>query len=455
VQAALVADASATAACAERLGAGGPADLNQAVRLSFPAAYRALPAWAMAAGRPPQPVDARIYNDVLWLLRRYNLRVSAGRESGHHTHGDGTAVDLVPAIGVTQRDWDDTAGRLARDLGWTESCGSSGARPACPLKPAIQWIGYDGYPSHGSPRTCTGGCPVHIHVSWVSGCYGSGALVAPCSWVMAFPVPGGSTEGEDAEGEEDVNAAVGLTRPDDALIRGSPSPLARLRSAAGTRRSVPSGWTASVRVAGLPNPLLPHNPTHKEVSDRVRASTRRSRRGPQCPGAIHRRRRVGSRVAAVRRLSRTEAHFPRAPADIRAPRGRHAAWRRSRELSGRADSGAGVVGANDVDAVVQTLVDRYGLSVRLNVAASIAGFSEDKVRELRRVGRFPGHRAGTKVMVFVPELVDWMRNGGEGQYHPSPTASGTAGGPTSAPRPRRKADRPAWMDRVRSGVSTD
>ena len=64
VQAALVADASATAACAELVGAGGPADLNRAVRLSFPAAYRALPAWAMAAGRPPQPVDARIYNDV-------------------------------------------------------------------------------------------------------------------------------------------------------------------------------------------------------------------------------------------------------------------------------------------------------------------------------------------------------------------------------------------------------
>jgi len=50
-------------------------------------------------------------------------------------------VDLVPAVGVTQGGWDVSAGRLATDLGWIPSCGSSGARPACPLKPAIQWIG--------------------------------------------------------------------------------------------------------------------------------------------------------------------------------------------------------------------------------------------------------------------------------------------------------------------------
>jgi hypothetical protein len=210
VQAVLVADASAAAACTELVGADGPADLNTAVRLTFPAAYRALPAWAMATGRPPQPVDARTYNDVLWLLRRYNVRVTAAREAGHHTHGDGTAVDLVPAIGTAQRDWDETVGRLARDLGWTASCGSSGARPGCALKPAIQWIGYDGYPSHGSPRTCRGGCPAHLHVSWVSGCYGSSALAAPCAWVMAFPVP---SDGDgDLDGEDEANAASVATR---------------------------------------------------------------------------------------------------------------------------------------------------------------------------------------------------------------------------------------------------
>jgi hypothetical protein len=162
----------------------------------------------MAAGRPPQAVDARIHGDVVWLLRRYHLRVSAARESGHHTHGDGTAVDLIPATGAAQRDWDDSAGRLARDLGWTASCASSGARPACPLKPAIQWIGYDGYPSHGSPRTCNGRCPAHIHVSWVSGCYGSSALVAPCAWVMAFPVPSDGDEGQDGEAVANAGAVA-------------------------------------------------------------------------------------------------------------------------------------------------------------------------------------------------------------------------------------------------------
>jgi hypothetical protein len=105
-----------------------------------------------------------------------------------------------------------------------------------------------------------------------------------------------------------------------------------------------------------------------------------------------------------------------------------------------------------MDAVVKDLVERYGLSVRLDVAASIAGFSEDKVRELRRAGRFPGHRAGTKVMVFVPELVEWMRNGGEGQYEPSSAPALPVRGGTSV-QARRKADRPAWMDRVRPRAS--
>jgi hypothetical protein len=33
------------------------------------------------------------------------------------------------------------------------------------------------------------GCAVTANPAWVSGCYGSSALVAPCGWVMAFPVP--------------------------------------------------------------------------------------------------------------------------------------------------------------------------------------------------------------------------------------------------------------------------
>ena len=156
----------------------GPANLRQTQRLTVPRAFRPLPAWAMAAGRAPQLVDARIHGNVIWILRRYHLRVTAARESGHQTHGDGTAVDLIPADGTAQPVWDASAGHVARHLGWTPGCARSGTRPACPLAPAIQFIGYDGYPRHGSPRTCTGTCSAHLHISWASACYGS-SLVSP------------------------------------------------------------------------------------------------------------------------------------------------------------------------------------------------------------------------------------------------------------------------------------
>jgi hypothetical protein len=171
--------------------AAGAADLTTSIRVSEPRAYRTLPAWAMAPGHAPEPVDARLYDDVTWILRRYHLRVTAARAAGHMTHGDGTAVDLIPADGASQAAWNASAGRLAADLGWTPACGASGSRPACDLVPAIQFIGYDGYPGHGSPRTCTRGCPVHIHISWVSPCFGASALAAPCESVSAFPVPTG------------------------------------------------------------------------------------------------------------------------------------------------------------------------------------------------------------------------------------------------------------------------
>jgi hypothetical protein len=167
----------------------GPGELGVAERVSSPRTFRALPAWAMAGDRAPGLVDARLYDDVVWILRRYHLRVSAAREAGHKTHGDGTAVDLIPADGITQGVWDASAGHVAGDLGWKFSCGASGSRPACALVPAIQFIGYDGYPSHGSPRTCAGQCPAHIHISWISPCFGTSRPRAPCAWVMAFPVP--------------------------------------------------------------------------------------------------------------------------------------------------------------------------------------------------------------------------------------------------------------------------
>ena len=166
----------------------GPANLRAAERVAAPRVFRALPSWALAGPSPPAGIDARLYDDALWILRRYRLRVSAAREAGHNTHGDGTALDLIPADGGAQAIWDRSAGTLARDLGWTRACARSGTRPACRLAPATQFVGYDGYPNHGSPRTCRAGCPAHLHLSWASPCYGTSRLSAPCQWVMAFPV---------------------------------------------------------------------------------------------------------------------------------------------------------------------------------------------------------------------------------------------------------------------------
>src|SRR5829696_3604068 len=166
----------------------GPANLRVAERVVSPRAFRALPSWALAVGAGPAAVDARLYDDVVWILRRYNLRVTAAREAGHRTHGDGTAVDLIPVDGITQPLWDASAGRLARALGWSPSCGRSGTRPVCRLAPAIQFVGYDGYPNHGSPRTCAAGCPPHLHLSWASPCFGTSSLASPCEYVAVFPL---------------------------------------------------------------------------------------------------------------------------------------------------------------------------------------------------------------------------------------------------------------------------
>ena len=183
----LAADPRATTGCVAADVSAGPANLRAAVRATSPRAFRRLPVWAMAPGRAPQAVDARLRDDVVWILRRYRVRVTAAREPGHRTHGDGTAIDIVPAHATTQQAWDNSAGRLARHLGWSPACARSGTRPACRLVAAVQFVGYDGYPGHGSPRTCRHECPAHLHVSWASPCYGTSGLAPPCEWIMAFP----------------------------------------------------------------------------------------------------------------------------------------------------------------------------------------------------------------------------------------------------------------------------
>lgn len=163
---------------------GGAAILRESETLYQPRAFKPLPAKLWIGGGSPQEVDARIWPDAVWLLETYGMVVTAARETGHQTHGDGTALDIVPASG---RGWD-AVERAATDLGWRESCGASGTAPVCPLIPAIQFVGYNGYPSHGDPAHA--GENAHLHISWKSSEYGCPGLCEPRQWVVVFPLAG-------------------------------------------------------------------------------------------------------------------------------------------------------------------------------------------------------------------------------------------------------------------------
>lgn len=167
-------------------GAGpiGDVDLGSAETLHEPRSYKALPAGLISPGRPVQAVDERIWDTVVWALRHYRMTVNAARESGHATHGDGTAVDLQPADPSSIRNWRRSTERFARDLGWDESCAY---QPSCDFAPAIQFVGYNGFSDgrHGDPAHTNS---PHLHVSWRSSCYGcgGGGLVEPREWVKVF-----------------------------------------------------------------------------------------------------------------------------------------------------------------------------------------------------------------------------------------------------------------------------
>ena len=178
-----IAGGLSTEACAPSVG--GDAALGRAERLFQPHAFKPMPERLMAEGKEVEAVDARIWANAIWLLETYDLRVLSAREGGHRTHGDGTALDLVPA---PNRGWDGTTKRAAEDLGWRQSCTKSGTAPVCPIVPAIQFVGYNGYDSlHGDPSWSE--LP-HLHVSWKSSSYGGcpGTTCGPNEWVMVFPL---------------------------------------------------------------------------------------------------------------------------------------------------------------------------------------------------------------------------------------------------------------------------
>jgi hypothetical protein len=95
-------------------------------------------------------IDRRLLDDVLYLIRRYKVRVGEGYSlHGNHEplgeHPLGLAADLYPGPGGS---WD-AVDRLAR---WAEPRQN---HPRLPLR----WVGYNGDYNHGRGN--------HLHLSWM------------------------------------------------------------------------------------------------------------------------------------------------------------------------------------------------------------------------------------------------------------------------------------------------
>jgi hypothetical protein len=114
--------------------------------------------WIPIPGQTWGRVDRRILPDVLYLVRRYHVRIVEGYGTvGHVPFGEhplGLAVDIEPGAGGT---WDDVS-RLAR---WAEPVQN---RPRGPFR----WVGWNGDFNHGHPSVCRPrlGCAPHLHLSW-------------------------------------------------------------------------------------------------------------------------------------------------------------------------------------------------------------------------------------------------------------------------------------------------
>ncbi|HMJ96378.1 MAG TPA: hypothetical protein VK486_11025 [Thermoleophilaceae bacterium] len=114
--------------------------------------------WVALPGQTWVRVDRRILADVLYLVRRYRVRITEGFGTvGHEPFGEhplGLAVDIEPGAGGT---WADVS-RIAR---WAEP------RQNHPRFP-FRWVGWNGDFNHGHPSVCkpSRGCAPHLHLSW-------------------------------------------------------------------------------------------------------------------------------------------------------------------------------------------------------------------------------------------------------------------------------------------------
>jgi hypothetical protein len=122
--------------------------------------------------------DARIVDDVSYILRRFGLTVTACfAATGHALHGEhplGLAIDAVPA----DSEWDRTL-EAARFFGWSPSCASTGCAEA--VKPPMRVVLYNGYAGHGDPAHCPPPtCAAHLHLSWA---HAPTEPLTPAPWV--------------------------------------------------------------------------------------------------------------------------------------------------------------------------------------------------------------------------------------------------------------------------------
>lgn len=121
-------------------------------------------------GFPGRRIDERLVEDVLFLVRHFNIGITEGyAPSGHKPEGEhplGLALDIVPGPGGT---WDDID-RLAR---WAEP------RQGKP-RPPWRWVGYDGDAEHGRGH--------HLHLSWEHSPTAPGR--PPARWVRILELRG-------------------------------------------------------------------------------------------------------------------------------------------------------------------------------------------------------------------------------------------------------------------------
>ncbi len=155
----------------ESVDYGPPGRVGRVMRISGRGRFVPLP------GQTWVRVDRRILSDVLYLVRRYRVRIAEGFGTiGHEPFGEhplGLAVDIEPGAGGT---WADVS-RLAR---WAEP------RQYHPRFP-FRWVGWNGDFNHGHPSVCkrSRGCAPHLHLSWS---HTRGTPRRPVRTVWAFAV---------------------------------------------------------------------------------------------------------------------------------------------------------------------------------------------------------------------------------------------------------------------------